>query len=215
MQDLNELKLTGVFYYDIAIVNIHSRLGLKYDLVWAQEHLTTNYHTCNYWFNFGAKYALISSEITLEEINEVKDNCDMKLIVPIFGHLPMFVSKRHLVKNYLEFFNLNDDSKINYIEKEEHIYPVIDDNNGTSVYSANILNGLEESLVLREKEIDYLLLNSFDIEQDKFKNILSIYYNLTDNNKEESIKALNILLDKPQDKGFLYKETVYKVKNNG
>ena len=40
----------------------------NYDLVWAQEHLTTNI-TCNYWYDFGAKYILFG-EITLDEIKE-------------------------------------------------------------------------------------------------------------------------------------------------
>ena len=59
----------------------------------------------------------------------------------------MFVSKRHLIKNYLEYFHLSDNSKINYIEKEDKIYPIIDDNISTSVYSNNILNGIKYSLI--------------------------------------------------------------------
>lgn len=215
MSELNTLDIAGIFYYDIAVINIHTRLGLKYDLVWGQEHLSTNYYTCNYWHSLGVKYALISSEITLEEINEIKQNSDMQLIVPIFGYLPMFVSRRHLVKNYLEYFSLQDTSLINYIEKEGHIYPVIDDNNGTGVYSANILNGLEESLLLKEQKIDYLLLNSFNIDKVEFESILSKFYHLKKENMEDFSKKIDMLLDKPTDKGFLYKETVYKVKNNG
>jgi putative protease len=212
---LNDYDIKGIFYYDIAVVNIYKKLDLKYDLVWAQEHLSTNYHTCNYWYNFGAKFTLIAREITLDEIAEIKENTKSKLIVPIFGHLTMFVSKRNLVKNYLDYFNLKDNSNINYIEKENNIYPIIDDNNGTNVYSANILNGLEESLMLRNLNIDYLLLNSFNINEDSFNKIVSFFYNVNEENKKEYSNNIGKLLDKPIDKGFLYKETVYKVKNNG
>ena len=38
----------------------------------------------------------------------------------------MFVSKRHLVKNYLECFNLKDDSDLHYLEKEGKKYPILD-----------------------------------------------------------------------------------------
>ena len=172
MNLLSDYKINGVFYYDIAIVNIYNDNKFNYDLVWAQEHLTTNYHTCNYWYDFGSKYVFISGEITLDEIKEIKQNTKAKLIVPIFGYLPMFVSKRHLVKNYLDYFNLKDKSEINYIFKEGNKYPITDDNNGTSVYSANILNGLEESLILREEKIEYLLLNSFNIDVYQFKKLL-------------------------------------------
>ena len=148
MQKLNGLNINGVLYYDIAVVSIWKRLMLDYELVWAQEHLTTNYLTCNYWYDKGVKYAYLASEITTDEILEIKENTDMKLMVPIFGYLPMFVSKRHAVKNYLEYFDLKDNSKINYITKESKVYPIVDDANGTTVYSSSILNGIGETLKL-------------------------------------------------------------------
>ncbi|NLL44409.1 MAG: hypothetical protein GX247_01920 [Mollicutes bacterium] len=214
MHKLNDYAINGVFYYDIGIVNIYHEHKYNYDLVWAQEHLTTNHYTCNYWYDLGVKYALISGEITLEEIIEIKENTKMQLIVPIFGYLPMFVSRRHLIKNYLEYFNLKSDSTINYIVNEGNKYPIIDDNNGTSVYSAHILNGIEESLVLKKKKIEYLLLNSFNIDFDVFKKIVNIFKNINEDNKEEMINTFNKLIKEPMDKGFLYKATVYKVKNN-
>jgi len=214
MNLLSDYKINGVFYYDIAIVNIYNDNKFNYDLVWAQEHLTTNYHTCNYWYDFGSKYVFISGEITLDEIKEIKQNTKAKLIVPIFGYLPMFVSKRHLVKNYLDYFNLKDKSEINYIFKEGNKYPITDDNNGTSVYSANILNGLEESLILREEKIEYLLLNSFNIDVYQFKKVVNIFKNINDTNKKDMIEEINEIIKEPTDRGFLYKETVYKVKNN-
>ena len=37
----------------------------------------------------------------LDNILEIRKNTQVKLMVNIFGYLPMFVSKRHIVKNYL------------------------------------------------------------------------------------------------------------------
>ena len=51
--ELNDLDIKGVFFYDISIVNLKEKLNLKYDLVWNQEHMTTNYLTVNYWLNKG------------------------------------------------------------------------------------------------------------------------------------------------------------------
>ena len=53
--ELNNYDITGVMYYDISIVNLKEKLNLKYDLVWSQEHLTTNYFTCNYWYSKSIK----------------------------------------------------------------------------------------------------------------------------------------------------------------
>ena len=43
--NLNKYSIKGVLFYDIGVLNIYNRLNLNYDLVWAQEHLTTNFNT--------------------------------------------------------------------------------------------------------------------------------------------------------------------------
>lgn len=209
MQTLNGLNIDGVLYYDIGVVNIWKRLKLDYELVWAQEHLTTNYLTCNYWYDKGVKYAYLASEITTDEILEIKENTEMKLMIPIFGYLPMFVSKRHAVKNYLDYFNLKDNSNINYITKESKVYPIVDDENGTTVYSSSILNGIGETLKLIN--IDYLVLNSFNIG-DNFKKVVKMFKNVDEKNIDEYTNKLDQLFN--SDRGFLYSRTIYKVKNN-
>lgn len=209
MQSLNGLGINGVLYYDISVVNIWKRLNVDYELVWAQEHLTTNYLTCNYWYDKGVRYTYLSSEITTNEIQEIRKNTKMKLMVPIFGYLPMFVSKRHVVKNYLNYFDLKDNSDINYIAKESKVYPIVDNENGTTVYSCSILNGIGETLKLTD--IEYLVLNSFNIG-NSFNKVVKMFKNVDENNIEEYINELDQLFN--SNRGFLHSRTIYKVKNN-
>ena len=204
---LDNLKLNGILYYDIAIVNFKKNLKLVTPLVWNQEHLTTNYLTSNFWYEYGAKYTMLSSEITLDEINEIALNANAKTMVPIFGYLPMFVSRRHLVKNYLDTFKIKDDSNINYIEKENKTYAIIDSNDGTIAYSNKCLNGINETLKLN---VDYIVLNSFNINNATFKRVVSMYNIVNESNVQEFKEEIDKMLD--TDTGFLYKETVYEVK---
>ena len=204
---LDNLKLNGILYYDIAIVNFKKNLKLVTPLVWNQEHLTTNYLTSNFWYEYGAKYTMLSSEITLDEINEIALNSNAKTMVPIFGYLPMFVSRRHLVKNYLDTFKIKDDSNINYIEKENKIYAIIDSNDGTIAYSNKCLNGINETLKLNS---DYIVLNSFNINNATFRRVVSMYNIVNESNVQEFKEEIDKMLE--TDTGFLYKETVYEVK---
>ena len=204
---LDNLKLNGILYYDIAIVNFKKNLKLVTPLVWNQEHLTTNYLTSNFWYEYGAKYIMLSSEITIDEINEIALNANAKTMVPIFGYLPMFVSRRHLVKNYLDTFKIKDDSNINYIEKENKIYAIIDSNDGTIAYSNKCLNGINETLKLN---VDYIVLNSFNINNATFKRVVSMYNIANESNVQEFKEEIDKMLE--TDTGFLYKETVYEVK---
>lgn len=177
---LDEIEITGIIFYDIAVVELKEELNLKTDLVWHQEHLTTNYGTVNYWYNKGVKYSFLSSELTKREIEEIKKNTKSKLFVNVFGYVPIFTSKRHLVENYIQTFNL--DEKGNKIYKERKYYNIEDTKNGTTVYSDYMLN-------IKEKiDVDYLVYNT----------------NL--------IKNFNEALNSKEETGFLYKETIYKVK---
>lgn len=207
--ELDKKEITGIMYYDIAIVNIKDELKLKTSLVWNQEHLTTNYLTSNYWYDFGAKYTYLSSEITIDEINEIKGKVTSKIMINLFGYLPMFVSRRHLVKNYLETFNLTDSSKVNYIEKEGNKYQIMDTNDGTVAYSAHVLNGITEVL---NAKADYMVLNSFSIYDDKFKEVVNMFKTVNKDNQDDYKEKIDSMFK--TNLGFLYKETIYKVKKN-
>lgn len=207
---IDKMNIDGILYYDLSVLSLVKKLNLNLNLIWSQEHLTTNYLTCNYYEKQGVKGVYLSSEITLEEILKINKNTNLKTIVPIFGYLPMFNSKRHIVKNYLSHFNLKDESKINYIEKENNNYPIIDNNLGTTVYDSHILNGINEYLILKKNNIDYVTLNSFNIDDEQFNEVLEMFNNVNSENKEDFDKKINEMFN--ADKGFLYKETIYKVK---
>lgn len=205
-ETMKSLKnVNGILYYDASVVAFYNEIKPTYDLVWSQEHMTTSSVTCNYWKEKGAKYVYLSGDITLNEILNIRKQTSMKLIVPIFGYLPMFVSKRHLVKNYLECFKISDDSSIHYLEKEGNKYPILD-NDLTSVYSANILNSFEAYKELEKNKIDYVTFNSFNINESDFEEVLKIYNNSSSKKVEDLFPNL--------DTGFLYKETYYRVKKN-
>lgn len=205
---LNDYDIKAVIFYDLAIPNMHSRLNLNYELVWNQEHMTNNYYTTNFWYDQNVKYTWVSNDITLREMKEIKENTSSTLLVTLFGYLPIFASKRHLVNNYLKTFQLNGNTELNYIEKEDKLYPLIDNNDGTVVYSDYILNGLNEKLLLN---YDYIVLNSFLIEDDDFYKVLDIFNKVNEDNTSELEEEINTMF-KSVKKGFFYQETIYKVK---
>ena len=185
LNEIDKLNLQGIIFYDIALVQLKKELNLKTDLVWHQEHLTTNYESVNYWYEKGVKYAYLSSEITKNEIEEIRKNTKAKLMINVYGYIPMFTSKRHLVDNYIDTFNIKE--KGSTIYKEGKYYNIKDEKNGTTVYTDYILN------IKEDIDVDYLVYNSNMIDEEIFKQVL-----INNNQKEET--------------GFLYKETIYKVK---
>lgn len=203
--EFESYDITAILYYDVGIVNLKQELNLKNDLVFSEEHAVTNYATINYWNNMGVKYAYLSNEITLKEIINIHKNSNSKLLVQVLGYIPIFVSERKLVSNYKNYFKLKNKSKLYYIEKENKKYPILENKYNTEVYSNFILNAHEEIEALNEANIEYLVYNSFNIDDEIFDYII----------KSDKIDEKNInKLLKNTDKGFLYTETIYKVKKN-
>ena len=105
----------------------------------------------------------------------------------------MFTSRRHLVNNYLETFNLNSEGPTT-IQKEGKTYPIHDTSLGTTVYSNYILNATDIDF----SNIDYVVFNSNMIDETEFKQALKDYQH-----KPNKF---------PKELGFLNQETIYKVK---
>ena len=82
------------------------------------------------------------------------------------------------------------------------------DSSVTTVYTDFILNGLKEKLLL---DYDYIILNSFMIEDSKFSKVLDIFNTVNCENILSKEKELSSMFDN-LGKGFFYKETIYKVK---
>lgn len=210
LMNLSKLNIKGILYADVAVLEINNNLNLNLNLIWSQEHLTTNLHTINYWCSKGANGSFISNDITKREILEIKEGTNCLLMTQVFGYIPIYASRRHAVKNYLNNFSLSSNSEINYIESEEKDYPIVDNKMGTQVYSSDILYALKETLEYRKHNFDYIILNFFNI-LDYQKEIIDIFKTVTDENIEEydsfiksKFKNLSSL--------FLYLETIYKVK---
>lgn len=201
--EIDKLNIKGIFFYDISLVTLKKELNLKTPLIWSQEHSTTNYATCNFWKKQGITYTYLSAEITLEEIKMIKEHTSMLLILPIFGFLPMFVSKRPYITNYKKHFKLDNKGTKYQLYKEDNYYHIVENNEGTTIYSSHILNGIDEYLQITNINIDYVTINAFEIEEDIVLKVI----NAMKEKRTENLEMLNY------DKGFLYKETVYKVKN--
>lgn len=210
LEKLNEMKITGILFYDLAILNRKEKI--KHNLWWAQEHFTTNYLTAKYYEEEGVKGAYLSSDITKKDLEEIRKNTKIKLMINAFGYLPIFVSRRNVIENYKKTFQIKNKGKNYYIEKEGKRYPIVERKEGTYVYSAFILNAAEEILSFQDNGFEYIVLNSFQIEEEKFKEIVILFSKITKENKKEIQKKIDEICNSNTDKAFLYRNTIVKVK---
>lgn len=212
LQELNELNIKGLLYADVAIVNLVHKLKLDINLIWSQEHLTTNFYTINYWLDHGVKGTFLSNEITKDEMLTISSNTKSELYVQLFGYIPMYVSKRHAVNNYLNYFHKKKSDSNYYLFKEDNKYSIVDNNEGTVIYSHFILNGLKEYLEL-STNIHNIILNGYHIDEDKMEEVINIFKEVNVSNYDDMNNKLNNMFDNLSN-GFLNEETIYRVKRS-
>lgn len=205
--ELDSIGVSGILFYDLSILSLCKELDLKINLVWNQTHMVTNYNTCNYYYDKGVNYGVISSEITLDEINEIISKTNMKFFLNIFGYQIMGYSKRHLLDNYFKATSMKRNNKRYVIKNHEEDYIIEEENNGNAIYNGKLLNG---SIIVPNVNVDYLILNDFNINKEVFMKVLLLYKKLVDTKDENIIKEIDSIVG--DDRGFFFKKTIYKVK---
>ena len=187
-----------ILFYDMAVYNISKELGIIDKLVIYQDHLNASIQSNNFYYNLGITGSYISSDITGNELLEIKDNTKMEVYFTGYGYIPIFYSRRYLIKNYLKFINKEDligeCSIINDMGVE---YPIEEEEYGTTIYSDKPVNLINYIDML--DNVDYLVLNSNKVLNDEFNMIVDKFINK----------------DKMDDcyLGFFDKKTIFKVKN--
>lgn len=200
LKELSKMKINGILYEDIAIYNINKNMNLNLNLILATMHIPTNSVTCNYWKDKGVKGALLSTELMYTDFIKIKKDTNMIIMVYLYGYVPIFESKRELITSYMKHINKDKTDNIYYMYEKERCkyYPIYEEENNTFI-TEDILNGISVLNELEKNNIDYIILNSLMHNKENFNKIVDEYINRK-------------ILKKDVFTGFLYKESIFKVK---
>lgn len=208
--ELDSIGVNGVFFYDLAVLELKRELNLKLDLVWNQTHMVNNYETCNYYYSKGCKYALLGKEITLDEIKEIIGKSNITCMVEVVSRPSVAFSKRSLVTNYYKDLGKDSKSEILIHEKvSDDDYRVVENDLGTTFFLNTITNGTSIIKDLFDIGCSYIIFREYGI--DNFSELVRdtmnyINNNCIDNSYVEKYKKLG------DSTNFFFKKTIYKVK---
>ncbi len=212
---LDSLNIKGIFFYDLAILQLKKELNLKTDLIWNQTYMVNNYKTCNYYYSKGVKYALISKEITLEEILEIIKKSNIIPMVEVVSMPSVAFSKRKLITNYYKDLNKNSKSNITIEERTtKQEYELYEDNNGTNFFLKNITNGTGIIKDLFDNNAQYIIMREYGIDEEIFEELLKDTKEYIEGNCKDK-KYVEKYLKLGNFTNFFFKKTIYKVKKNG
>ena len=137
---LKDIK--GIVFEDLAIYNLVKSLDLNIELILYQNHFATNIHSVNFWLN-RVNSVFVSNELSLEEIKNILKNVNREVCLHIFGYNQIMYSRRLLLSNWSEEFNIPYKNKNILEEKATKMkFKVMENKYGTVFYSGKIFNGL-------------------------------------------------------------------------
>jgi putative protease len=226
---VSDAQADAIIFGDPAVLMTVREIAPDMKLHWNTETTGTNWFTCNYWGEKGAKRAVLAREINMDAIIETKENAEVEIEVQVHGMSCMFQSKRSLLGNYyeyqgkvLEIENRKMEKNMFLHDKErENKYPIFEDENGTHIMSPNdicIIDELQEMLeagvdsfkidgILKSSEYILAVTKAYREAIDLFSEDPDVY----DDKKDELLAAIEEIqpANRSLDTGFFFKETVY------
>ena len=193
-------SIKGIVFEDVGVLNMAKSLNLEQELILFQSHFGASYANVNYWLNY-ADSVFLSNEITKGEIEEIVNEAKGSVCIQVFGLNPILYSRRLLISNYNKYFN---ETLGKFTSLEEAIskrsFLMFENDYGTMMFNNSFYNALE---LLELDNIRYFYVNSSNISDDKLLKLVEMI-----KNKSINVEALELDVDL----GFLYQETIYKLK---
>lgn len=195
----NKDKIKGIVYDDFGVLYLINKLKLNVITINYQNHFGTNYQSINENLKFNDS-VVVSTDITKNEIEEILKKVEKEVCIFLFGFIPVMYSRRTLLTNFSKEFNIPTKNNVLIDEKiSKNKFIMVENEFGTVGYQRNYYDGLE---LLNLENIKYFLVNPLFLSDKEQIQLIS------------DIKNKNLSLNIPIDKGFLYKETIYKLRED-
>ena len=210
LQELEQMSIRGVFFYDLAILELKQELSLSLDLVWSQTHMVTNYRTCDYYYQQGVHYVLLSKEIMLDDILKNVKKSFILSVVEVVSLPSVGYSRRKLLSNYYKDLKESTHSTLSVLEKvTDKKYLVKEEDEGTGIFLDEVLNGTSVIKPLYEAGVSYILFREEGISS--FMELINDTKNYIDGGCVDTdyVSKYKKLGDST---GFFFKKTIYRVK---
>ncbi len=199
---LSKLKVTGILFYDLAIVHLNNQLNLQHNLIWHAEHFTTSFYPFAVLNDYQVKGMVLSLDMHYQEMIKISEEVNGITMLPVFGYYPIFNSIRHLASNYFTYFKQPKDISNLSLAVNDVRLPIIEEKNNTTILTSFLVDG--SAIIKKLNKIDYGIVNGYQVDS-KF---LSVVFEKL--KKQESLKGM---ADNLSDEIF-YQQTTYRIKGD-
>ena len=151
---LSEIRADGIIVTDPAVLLLLRRSGIPLAVHISTQANTTNYLSASFWYEQGAERIVLSREVSLDDIAEIRKNVPAGLELEAFVHGSMCIahSGRCLLSSVLTGRSGNRGACAQPCRWEYHLYekgydgqyfPVFEDDHGTYIMNSRDLMMIE------------------------------------------------------------------------
>jgi putative protease len=212
---LKNLDVDGILFSDLAVYQLAKEKGLLKKLYYHPETLNTNQYDSKFWSQQHISGLVLARETTLQSLLESASVSNIKTLYYGHGYLAMFHSRRNLISSYLSFIGEKNEALLNnqhlFLEEEkrQETYPIFQDKHGTHILRTKPMESFAEIKRIGA-EIDIFVIESLLMKESDILEVLKDYQLALQMKDDQVIHSIEQKYIHSHDKGFLYKETIYK-----
>lgn len=170
IRSVDALNVDGILFQDLAYVTLCEQADAKLIRIYAPEAMLTNSLEVRAMLENGVDQVMAAKELTLDEVTKIARENPDKVGVFGFGHLPMSVSRRPLVKNYLDEIkkdrSLADGFGLRLQEeKRAFLYPILEEGKETTIFQDRLFCVLPELAQLQTNDVAFVLADDLFVEE--------------------------------------------------
>lgn len=152
LEKLEEMQVDGLIISDPGIIKLASRYAPSLPLTLSTQASVTNYQTAAFYCDLGVKRIVLARELSLDEIQEIKQKVDIEIEMFIHGAMCVSYSGRCLLSHYMTGRSANYGAcahpcRYRYALMEEkrpgQYYPIEEDQRGSYILNSRDLCLLE------------------------------------------------------------------------
>ena len=209
---IEELNPDGIYFHDLGIIDAAKSSNMANRLIYDGKTVLCNSLDAAFMLKNNIESVVISRELTLKEVSDIVTNLMGRVEMQIFGHLRMSYSRRRFLTNYFREINKDYDylgkETLKLVEEQrDYAMPIVEDENGTYIYTDFILEMFEEVVKLRPF-LRRGIIDTLFIEDDNLiAQVCRDYKRIDENNKQFVREAFLHNYPGNYSKGYLYQKT--------
>ena len=98
---LNEIRVDALLVADLGVFTLAKQYAPDIELHISTQANNTNYVTVNAWKDMGATRVVMARELSLQELNNIREKCDVELEMFVHGAMCISYSGRCLLSAYM------------------------------------------------------------------------------------------------------------------